>query len=54
MQQIEDVIGIDASEAVEISAKTGINIEGVLEAIVNRLPPPKGQYRRAAEGAADR
>jgi GTP-binding protein LepA len=41
-QQIEDVIGIDASEAVEISAKTGINIEGVLEAIVHRLPPPKG------------
>ena len=41
-QQIEDVIGIDASEAVEISAKTGLNIEGVLEAIVTRLPPPKG------------
>jgi GTP-binding protein LepA len=41
-QQIEDVIGIDASEAVEISAKTGINIEGVLEALVTRLPAPKG------------
>jgi len=41
-QQIEDVIGIDASEAVEISAKTGINIEGVLEALVTRLPPPTG------------
>jgi GTP-binding protein LepA len=41
-QQIEDVIGLDASEAVEISAKTGINIEGVLEALVHRLPPPKG------------
>jgi GTP-binding protein LepA len=41
-QQIEDVIGIDASEAVEISAKTGLNIEGVLEALVTRLPPPKG------------
>ncbi len=41
-QQIEDVIGLDASEAVEISAKTGINIEGVLEAIVKRLPPPVG------------
>lgn len=41
-QQIEDVIGIDASDAVEISAKTGLNIKGVLEAIVTRLPPPKG------------
>jgi len=41
-QQIEDVIGLDASEAVEISAKTGLNIEGVLEALVQRLPPPKG------------
>ena len=41
-QQIEDVIGIDTSDAVEISAKTGINIEGVLEALVKRLPPPKG------------
>lgn len=40
--QIEDVIGIDASEAVEISAKSGIGIEKVLEAIVKRLPPPKG------------
>jgi GTP-binding protein LepA len=41
-QQIEDVIGIDASEAIAISAKTGLNIEGVLEAVVTRLPPPKG------------
>jgi len=41
-QQIEDVIGLDASEAVEISAKTGLNIEGVLEALVHRLPAPKG------------
>lgn len=40
-QQIEDVIGIDASEAVLISAKTGIGIDDVLEAIVHRLPPPK-------------
>ncbi len=41
-QQIEDVIGIDASEAIPISAKTGIGIELVLEAVVKRLPPPKG------------
>ncbi|CAD5286768.1 GTP-binding membrane protein [Bosea sp. 62] len=41
-QQIEDVIGLDASEAVPISAKTGLNIEGVLEAIVKKLPAPKG------------
>src|SRR6202521_5223584 len=41
-QQIEDVIGIDASNAILISAKTGENIPEVLEAIVTRLPPPKG------------
>ena len=42
-QQIEDVIGIDASEAVLISAKTGIGIDLVLEAVVARLPAPKGE-----------
>ena len=41
--QIEDVIGIDASEAIPISAKTGIGIDLVLEAVVKRLPPPKGE-----------
>jgi GTP-binding protein LepA len=41
-QQIEDVIGLDASDAVLISAKTGLNVGDVLEAIVHRLPPPKG------------
>ena len=41
-QQIEDVIGLDASDAIGISAKTGLNIPEVLEAIVTRLPPPKG------------
>ena len=41
-QQIEDVIGIDASDAVLASAKTGLGIEEVLEAVVTRLPPPKG------------
>jgi GTP-binding protein LepA len=42
-QQIEEVIGLDASDAVEISAKTGLNIVGVLEALVTRLPAPKGE-----------
>ncbi|MGI3183688.1 translation elongation factor 4 [Nioella aestuarii] len=41
-EQIEDVIGIDASDAVLISAKTGVGIPDVLEAIVTRLPAPKG------------
>ncbi|HEY2177818.1 MAG TPA: translation elongation factor 4 [Caulobacteraceae bacterium] len=41
-QQIEDVIGIDASEAVECSAKTGAGVHEVLEAIVTRLPAPAG------------
>jgi len=41
-QQIEDVIGLDASEAIVISAKTGEGVADVLEALVKRLPPPKG------------
>ncbi|WP_422364503.1 translation elongation factor 4 [Pyruvatibacter mobilis] len=41
-QQIEDVIGLDASDAIEISAKTGLGIEDVLEGIVTRLPAPEG------------
>jgi GTP-binding protein LepA len=41
-EQIEDVIGIDASDAVLISAKTGLGVDRVLEAIVTRLPAPKG------------
>jgi GTP-binding protein LepA len=40
-QQIEDVIGLDASDALEISAKTGLGVDEVLEAIVHRLPAPK-------------
>ena len=40
--QIEDVIGIDASDAVCVSGKSGINIDQLLEAIAMRLPPPKG------------
>ena len=41
-EQIEDVIGIDATDAVHISAKTGLGMDKVLEAIVTRLPAPKG------------
>ncbi|MEC9197150.1 MAG: translation elongation factor 4 [Pseudomonadota bacterium] len=41
-EQIEDVIGIDASNSIHISAKTGVGIPDVLEAIVTRLPAPKG------------
>ncbi len=41
-EQIEDVIGLDASNAIPISAKTGFGIDEVLEAIVTRLPPPRG------------
>ncbi|MCF8479470.1 MAG: translation elongation factor 4 [Rhodospirillum sp.] len=40
--QIEDVIGLDTSESVGISAKTGLNVDQVLESIVTRLPPPTG------------
>ncbi len=42
-QQIEDVIGLDASAAIPVSAKTGLNIAEVLEALVTRLPAPKGE-----------
>ena len=41
-EQIEEVVGIPADDAVEVSAKTGLNIEAVLEALVKRLPPPTG------------
>ena len=44
-QQIEDVIGLDASNAVPISAKTGLGVPDVLEAIVTRLPAPKGDRK---------
>ena len=41
-QQIEEVIGLDASEALEVSAKTGVGVDDVLKALVNQLPSPSG------------
>jgi GTP-binding protein LepA len=41
--EIEDVIGIDATDAIPCSAKTGMGVEDILEAVVARIPPPKGQ-----------
>ena len=44
--QIEDVVGLDASDALKISAKTGAGVDDVLEALLERLPPPTGdQYK---------
>lgn len=45
-QEIEDIIGIDATYATQISAKTGLGIEDVLENIVHLIPPPKGDINR--------
>lgn len=42
IQEIEDIIGIDAMEAVQASAKSGLGIEDVLEEVVKKVPPPKG------------
>lgn len=41
-QEIEDVIGLDATDAIEVSAKTGVGIDDLLEQLVERIPPPKG------------
>ncbi len=41
-QEIEDLIGLDAADVLQVSAKTGENVEQVLEAVVRRIPPPKG------------
>lgn len=41
-EEIEDIIGIDATDAVRCSAKTGVGIEDVIETVVARVPPPKG------------
>jgi len=41
-QEIEDVIGIDATDAIPCSAKTGLGIDDILEAVIHRMPPPRG------------
>ena len=41
-QEVEDVIGIDATDAIPCSAKTGLGIDDILEAVIARIPPPKG------------
>lgn len=46
IQEIEDVIGIDASNALAVSAKTGEGVESVLEEVVTRLPAPSGDAKR--------
>jgi GTP-binding protein LepA len=42
MQEIEDIIGIDAHRAIRVSAKTGEGIDDILEAVIERIPPPRG------------
>lgn len=44
-QEIEDVIGIEAMDAPEISAKSGLNVKEVLECVVEKIPAPKGTHR---------
>ncbi len=44
--EIEEIIGIDATDAVEVSAKTGQGIKDILEAIVHKIPPPKGDENK--------
>ena len=50
--EIEEMIGLDGALAVPCSAKTGVGVRDVLEAVVKVIPPPKGDPQRAAQGAA--
>jgi GTP-binding protein LepA len=49
-KEVEDIIGIDCSEACMVSAKSGIGIDDLLEAIVTKIPPPKGKDQNALQG----
>ena len=51
INEIEDVIGIEAQDAPQISAKTGLNVDQVLEQIVNKVPAPSGGCGCTAEGS---
>lgn len=46
ISEIEDVIGIDATDAVQCSAKTGLGVEDVLESLISKVPPPKGDTEK--------
>jgi GTP-binding protein LepA len=46
IQEIEDVIGIPAQDAIRVSAKTGENVAAILEAVISRIPPPQGDPAR--------
>ena len=50
-EMIEQAVGIDATDAIPVSAKTGQGVPDILEAIVNRLPPPAGRSGRSAAGS---
>lgn len=45
--EIEHIIGIDCSEAIEVSAKTGLGVDNLIKAIINKIPPPKTQNNKA-------
>ena len=51
LQDVEDVIGLDCTGALAVSAKTGQGVETVLEQIIHSLPPPGGDEKRAIESA---
>ena len=53
-QEIEEIIGIEASDAVEVSAKTGQGIEDLLEELIKRIPPPRGDADAPLQGADHR
>ena len=46
LDEVETILGLDATDALKVSAKSGINIESVFEAIIERLPPPAGEVKK--------